>query len=81
MKIDSVRQLDRLMAVCRKRGVTAIKIDGIEFTLTEELPQRPLRRSTMLQDASNSPIETPDTLSQEDLLFYSASGQTIPDNV
>lgn len=33
MKIDSLKQLDRLLALCQKRGVTSITVDGISLNL------------------------------------------------
>lgn len=78
MKIDSLRQLDRLMAICRKRGVTSIKIDGIEFLLTEDAPQKAVKRTLQATTDSTGTIETPDALTPEDALFWSASGQVPP---
>lgn len=34
MKIDSLKQLDRLLALCQKRGVTAITIDGMSLQVS-----------------------------------------------
>jgi hypothetical protein len=34
LTIDSLKDLQKLLALCKKQGVTSIKIDGIELTLT-----------------------------------------------
>ncbi len=36
MKIESLKQLDQLMKLCRKQGVSAIEIDNIKFNLGPE---------------------------------------------
>lgn len=33
MKIDSLKELQKIIALCRKTGVQSIKIDGIELQL------------------------------------------------
>jgi hypothetical protein len=45
MKIENLKQLQKLIAVCRKTGVQSIKVDGIEFHLGQ-LPNtsRPVDR-------------------------------------
>ena len=82
MKIESLKDLDKLMTLCRKRGVNAIEIDNIKFNLGPEISQ-------VNRQAHNNPIVTgtfdpgeitmPDKIETEeisgdDLLFYSAGG-------
>lgn len=33
MKIDSFKDLAKLVALCQKQGITSIKVDGIELSL------------------------------------------------
>ncbi len=44
MKIDSLKQLDRLLALCQKRGVTAITIDGIALALATKETKKAIVR-------------------------------------
>ena len=94
MKIDSIKQLDRLLALCQKRGVTAIKVDGIELQV---LPHNQATKRGMIRHDSNIdtnvfpeesikvPTYTPviddgkvdeETLTDEQMLFYSARPET-----
>lgn len=79
MVINSLKELEKLMILCRKRGVDSIKIDNIEFRLSDE-PVKVQRQS--LQDKAlpgatdktidaDTKIETPGDLTPEQLLFYS----------
>lgn len=38
MKLESLKDLEKLMIICRKRGIAAIEIDGIKFTLNDSVP-------------------------------------------
>lgn len=42
MKIDSLKELEKLVKLCRKTGVTAITVDGISFQLSV-LPSKPAK--------------------------------------
>jgi hypothetical protein len=86
MKIDSLRDLKQVIALCRKAGVSALKIDNIELQLSP-LPVK--QRRTSIQEIYSpeaniavpafngyqQPQETPlmdEELTDEQKLFYSA---------
>lgn len=79
MTIDSLNDLKKLIALCRKTGVEIIKVNGIELVLKEQ-PVKDARRAAKqaINQIMQDKIDTPDELSPEDLLFYSATGQAIP---
>lgn len=81
MTINSLKELDKLIALCRKRGVDSIKIDNIEFKLSEVVGKtsRSSNQVFIPQETyspgginENTKIDTPDELSPDQLLFYSA---------
>lgn len=89
MKIETLKDLDKLISLCRKRGVETVKVDNIEFRLSDQEPVRtePRRSSTVMQATGIAPggvtddtkILT-DELTPDQLLFYSAQGHNeIPD--
>lgn len=83
MKIENLRDLDKLMQLCKKRGVEKLKIDNIEFTI-DITPTEAPRAARTTKDINpfdpTSPItediKTPDQLSAEQLLFYSSDLQS-----
>jgi hypothetical protein len=90
MKIDNLKDLKALIKLLRSANVYAIKIDGIELTLGAQAPKQTISAPT-LPDYSHDipeanvaiPQYTPvpdkfesDALTPDELLFYSASGQT-----
>lgn len=84
MTIGSLKELDKLLALCRKRGVQSIRVDNIEFHLGEmpnKSTKQQLIRSIIAPDVfipggvgPDTHIET-DELTDEQKLFYSAVGQ------
>lgn len=88
MKIESLKDLKKVIQLCRETGVDIIKVDGIELVLGSQ--PVPINKSlgknlvTSLKEANafhtamgpDVPIETPDALTDEELLFYSAQGST-----
>jgi hypothetical protein len=97
----NLKDLTKLIALCRKTGVASIKMEGIELVLgTEPIKYaRKAEKSAQIdyqQAFDPGPVPTPlpwakefpeaglpapqiehiptDTLSEEDLLFYSAGG-------
>jgi hypothetical protein len=90
LKINSLGELKRLIALCRKTGVTAIEIDGIKLQLGGYQPISSIQ-APILPDYSGDipeaniqvPQYTPmpdkyesDALSPDQLLFYSSTEQT-----
>lgn len=78
MTINSLKELEKLVRLCRKTGIQIIKVDGIELVLTEQPTKQSVKR-TISSTApfgmdADTKIETPDDLSPEELLYYSAGG-------
>lgn len=66
MKIETVKDLEAVLKVCRKHGVTQFTADGLTLHL-EAVPQdKP-------SDAPSDKIVA-DTVSDEDILFWSTGG-------
>lgn len=97
MKIDNLKELSKLIQLCRKTGVDAIEIDGIKLALGQA-PKRATRPQGDAQAFPEASLQIPafngspeatsdvkayvqeviktDELSDEDLLFYSATGES-----
>ncbi len=71
MKIESLEQLEAVVKFCRKQGISSIEVDGVKLAISEQ-PKR-TRKSKEVQDE----IETPDELTPEQLLMWSATPHTI----
>lgn len=82
MTINGLKDLKKIIQLCRSQGVEAIKIDGIELTLgalpvkatQKRIPQATYAGVNVIDE--HTQIDVPDQLSEEDLLFYSATGQS-----
>ena len=80
MVISDLKELEKLIKLCRKTGIDTISLDGITFSLGTQ-PQ-PMGANTKL----NGPYITEDTkiltseLTPEQLMFYSAQGHTSPED-
>lgn len=94
MTISSLKDLQKLIALCRKTGVDAIEVDNIKMNLgpdpikktrnMKEYKEKYFPSTTITHDGVNENtkidipdvVETPDELTDEQLMFYSAgSGQ------
>lgn len=79
MNLPDLKQLDKIIGLCRKRGVKSIKIDNVELTLSDDAPIKNVRSSKTSSKTHESPtgneLETSE-LTEEQLLFYSV--QDIP---
>lgn len=88
MTINSLKDLKKLIQLCRQTGVEAIEIDGVKLNLG---PTPVIYKTTRAKD--NAPTKTPeqvftpggiteeiqiptDGLTEEQLLFYSAQGHS-----
>jgi hypothetical protein len=94
----TLKELTKLIALCRKTGVTSIKMEGIELELGPE-PIKYVRKSVQepitatfdpgpvptpypwsreFPEAGSDPVKIEpiptDSLTEEELLFYSAGG-------
>lgn len=83
MKVESLQDLKKLLDLCRKAGVATLKLDGIEFALSEpmaEFKSNKRQRQSKQQAASSSIVSpfSPPTiipgdidLTEEQLLMWS----------
>lgn len=85
MKIENLKELQKLVKLCRKLGIENIEVDGVKLQLAE-LP-KPLRRqgksqSIPIGDNVGSLTETDKIdipqLTDEQLLFWSVAAQPDP---
>ena len=78
MKINDIKDLKKVIQLCRQTGVDIIKVDGVEMVLGSA-PRQPIKaRNSSIETFSanvgpDTPIETPDELTPDQLMFYSAS--------
>lgn len=86
MVINGVKDLAKVIALCRKEGVTAIKIDGIELSLGP-LPTKQTRTAakatltqTIVPGGIDESIQIPAALTDEQLLFWSAQSTETPEH-
>jgi CO dehydrogenase/acetyl-CoA synthase delta subunit len=91
VEIKSQKDLEKLIRMLRKQGVEAIKIDNIELHLGKMPLKASSRPKAMSYSAPEESIKVPqfngittteasdsvetDELSEEELLFYSATGE------
>ena len=82
MTINNLKEIDKLLTLCRKHGVTTVKIDNVEFILDLSTNVKKTNKSVRNQElntfgeiSEHDKIETPNTLTPDELLFYSATGQ------
>lgn len=75
----NLKELQKLIRLCRRTGVLSIKMEGVELTLSEETPApaKPRGKSaTKSTEASVSPrdkTELEGELSPEELMFWSVN--------
>lgn len=77
--IKDLKELERLLKLCRKQGVTQIKLGEVELKLGDLPPEQ--RRSRDQDDipTDNPYADFPDgELTPEQLMFYSSGG--LPEN-
>jgi hypothetical protein len=70
MKINTLKELVEVIKVCKKHGIRDITIDGIHMLVDNYEPKQNLKTE---QTKPSSNIETPDQLTDEDILFYSST--------
>lgn len=88
MVINSLKELKKLILLCRQTGVQSMKIDGIELHLGT-LPKQTVRSidtNVFPEESIKVPAYTPvieddgkvdeETLTDEQLLFYSSRSDT-----
>lgn len=75
------KQLKKLAKACRDAGITSYTCPEFSFTLSDTLPTKTGKKSTV-KDYSASEIQTEDTwesLSDMDKLFYSVNPAALED--
>lgn len=88
MTITTLKDLEKLIKKCRSLGVQSIKVDNVEFHLSDAPTRQVSRQFTAKQYVADTfgevnestKIETPDELTEDQLLFYSAQqgAQDVP---
>lgn len=72
MKIENLKDLNKLIQLCRKTGVEAITVDGIELKLGND-PIKPSKRVSNRPNYEQDTVKT-DELTPEQMLFWSSQG-------
>jgi len=70
MNLPDLKQLEKIIILCRKRGVKTIKIDNIELTLNEDIPLSNYKKAKQ-NNHIQSPIIESNSLSEDELLLWS----------
>jgi hypothetical protein len=65
MKVETLKELEALIKVCRKHGVHSITVDGISMLINEPPEQHS-------ETASNKDVHTP-VYTDEDILTWSSA--------
>lgn len=73
MTLLSTKDLVKLANACRKAGIKTFKSEGIEFTLTDEIPEKVIKGKKGLEAAESSQ-PTNEELPYESLLHWSVMG-------
>lgn len=72
--IENLKELEKLLKLCRKQGVTEIKLGTIELKLGE-LPFDSTNVKNLAEEVGDKYQNFPDgELTPEQLMFYSAGG-------
>lgn len=69
MDIKTPRDLDKILVICRKRGVQSISIGNISINLSAEAP-----KSTYLKKKALTAEPIPSPYTDEQILYWSAQG-------
>lgn len=83
MQLPDLKELDKLIALCRKRGITTVKIGELQLTLSDEAPESKYKRAKATNQATVSYPDTQfesDALTEEELMFYSVPTLASPTN-
>jgi hypothetical protein len=84
MKIENLKELQALVKLCKRQGIPYMKIDNMEFQISPEsqkqqqfvtrdfLPEETIKVPKPNLLPSQTQLEIPDELSEEQLLYYSS---------
>lgn len=85
MQLPDLKELTKLIDLCRKKGVSSLTVEGISLTLTAELPASNYKKRVekelvdQPEDPQNPYANFPQgMLTPEQLMYYSAGG--LPEN-
>lgn len=73
--VENLKELERLLKLCRKQGVSEITLEGVSFKLTD----LPAEKSHFAADADDEPADQyagfPEgDLTPEELTFFASGG-------
>lgn len=70
MKVDTLKDLEALIKMCNKQGVSDISVDGIVLKLSgEPVTQKAKNGNTQADDK----VDAPDEFTPEQILMWSSS--------
>ena len=64
MKIDTLKDLEAMLKICRKQGVESVKVDGLEIKLGDIEAKNPTANN-------NADVDAPSAYTEEQLLNWS----------
>lgn len=71
MNLPDLKALDKIIALCRKRGVKEIQIGDVRIALGDEIPQSAYKAKKEASLPIADPLSDPEALTEEQALFYS----------
>lgn len=71
-----LKELAKVIDLCRKKGVDSIEYEGIKVTLSPDAPASYYKKKQAQTQDTKDTVE-PQTYSQQDALFWSSAG--LPD--
>lgn len=70
MNITSLKELSKLIDLCRKKGVESLELSGIKLNLSKDAPPKKLN-----SEQSKEAVEEPQYTDEEMLLWSSTPNQ------
>lgn len=82
IKIPDLKDLERVIELCRKKGVSSITLGDVRLEIREEAPKSNYKKRKE-NELEHNPIDPyanfpTDNLTEEQLMFYSSGG--LPEN-
>ena len=71
MNLPDLKQLDKLIALCRKRGIKSVQIDNLKIELGDAPEQRSTKKAQAISQVEED-FES-DALTDEQLLHWSVT--------
>lgn len=76
MELPSLKELNKIIRLCRKQGIKVFELGDLRITLTDTIPATPSKSKDTAVKASQQANTVPDSLpTTEELLFWSAGGE------